>query len=264
LMSKQFLLQRDAPALLEQNLRLEFDLYQLYDQVLMLSREEYALAQARSTAPLAYVPRGVDVLSADRPLEDCSGDLYDLLFIGSQHPPNIEGVNWFYEHVFRPRLKRHGHRWAIAGSICESLTLADSAVELLGRVNDIDALYRRCKVVVVPLFKGAGVSIKTLEALGHGKPVVTTPVGMRGLYEGGGCVFEMRFDHEPEKVARCVRKLCASRAMREQYGLKAIDYMRTHFSREAYERRMDQLLAQATDRLPVAGSSTAHLDPLAA
>ncbi|HUY35698.1 MAG TPA: glycosyltransferase [Pirellulales bacterium] len=247
IMSTQFQPKRESPALFAQNLRLEFDLYDLFDVALLLNRDEASLAGARSSAPLRYVPQGVETASPDRPLEDAEDDLYDLLFIGCPHPPNIEGVNWFYEHVFRPRLKRHGLRWAIAGSVCESLALADPAVDLLGRVDDLDALYRKSKIVIVPLFQGAGVSIKTLEALGHGKPVVSTPVGMRGLHDSRDCVIELRFEEEPEKVARCIRDLCASSGLRESYGRKAMEYIQTHFSRESYARRMDELLAVLMD-----------------
>ncbi|HVC92684.1 MAG TPA: glycosyltransferase family 4 protein [Pirellulales bacterium] len=263
-LSKQFALRAGGPALLGHNLRVEFDLYELYDQVMMISQEEYELARARSGARVAYLARAVDTVSAGSRLEDTADDLFDLLFVGSDHPPNSEAIAWFYEHVFRPRLKRIGLRWAIAGSVCNHLSLSDPCVELLGSVDDLDAVYRRSKVVVVPLLSGTGISIKTLEALGRGKPVVATPVGLRGLSDVGDCVVAMPFEEQPEKVARCIRELCASQSLREQYGRRGLEYIRRNFSREGYERRMDELLAAVTGEPLAAAPSTPQLQSSAA
>ena len=43
-----------------------------------------------------------------------------------------------------------------------------------GPLNDI---YRRSKLVIVPLFEGTGMSIKSIESLAMGCPTVTSPVG---------------------------------------------------------------------------------------
>ena len=49
------------------------------------------------------------------------------------------------------------------------------------RVEDIRSFYARIGASIVPLLSGTGVSIKTLEAIAHGKPVVATSAGVRGL-----------------------------------------------------------------------------------
>jgi glycosyltransferase involved in cell wall biosynthesis len=54
-------------------------------------------------------------------------------------------------------------------------------VTLLPWVEDIAEFYGRIAVSVVPLLQGTGVSLKTLESLRYGRPVVSTPAGARGL-----------------------------------------------------------------------------------
>ncbi len=242
IMSKQFLLGRSAPIRLERDLRLEFDLYELFDVVLMLNEDEAEFAQSRSAAKIEYVPRGFETSLSGTPREVEGDESYDLLFVGCHHPPNIEGVRWFYEHIFRPHLKRHGLRWAIAGSIGEHLDLNDPDIQLLGRVDDLGGVYRRAKVVVVPLFQGAGISIKTLEALAHGKPVVSTPVGARGLPDCDQSLVKLCFKSQTAEVASRILEFCHSPPLRNEYGRKAIDYIQTHFSNETYFAQMDQLL----------------------
>jgi glycosyltransferase involved in cell wall biosynthesis len=55
-------------------------------------------------------------------------------------------------------------------------------------VDDLKALYQRCKIAVVPIFSGSGTRIKIIEAAGYGKAIVTSSIGVEGL--------EMRDGHE--------------------------------------------------------------------
>lgn len=54
-------------------------------------------------------------------------------------------------------------------------------VVLTGFVDDLGAEYARAAVALVPVLQGAGVKFKTVEALCHGVPVVTTTVGAEGI-----------------------------------------------------------------------------------
>jgi glycosyltransferase involved in cell wall biosynthesis len=74
----------------------------------------------------------------------------------------------------------------------------------LGRVQDLAAVYRRADVVVNPVRGGTGLNVKTIEALGRGMPVVTTPSGARGLEAGAGTAFLVA-DSSPGLAAAVVR-----------------------------------------------------------
>lgn len=248
IMSKQFLLGRNAPLQLARDLSVERDLYSLFDLVLMINQGEAEFMQARSSANVQYMPRGMESLPTGAVLEDENAETFDLLFVGCPHPPNVEGVRWFYEHVFAPHLKPHGLRWAIAGTIGEHLGVADESVRILGRVDDLGALYRRSKVVIVPIFKGASISIKTLEALSRGKPVVSTPVGARGLLDCDESMLTICFQSATEEVVRRILGLTRSSQLRNEYGRKALKYIESHFGREHYYREMDRLLMPLLDR----------------
>jgi hypothetical protein len=54
-------------------------------------------------------------------------------------------------------------------------------LELAGMVDDPSDFYGRVKVCLVPLLNGAGVSLKTMEPLSYGLPVLATTKGARGL-----------------------------------------------------------------------------------
>jgi hypothetical protein len=69
----------------------------------------------------------------------------------------------------------------LAGRITRTLEADVAGVVRLGPVDDLKPLYRQCRVVINPAVAGTGLKIKTLEALGHLRPLVTWPNGTDGL-----------------------------------------------------------------------------------
>lgn len=56
-----------------------------------------------------------------------------------------------------------------------------AGVEVIGDVADMAASYRDAHVAVVPLRAGGGSRIRVLEAFAHGRPVVSSAIGMEGI-----------------------------------------------------------------------------------
>jgi glycosyltransferase involved in cell wall biosynthesis len=74
----------------------------------------------------------------------------------------------------------------VGGGASEELqrTAQAAGVELTGFVPDLSALLACACALVSPLRFGSGIKIKVLEALAHGVPVITTPVGAEGIPAG--------------------------------------------------------------------------------
>jgi glycosyltransferase involved in cell wall biosynthesis len=104
-----------------------------------------------------------------------------VLFVGSGNPINVEALNYFLASVL-PLLERRmkGVRILAAGTVCEKLT-EHPALTKLGTFVDICEAYSQADLVINPVRYGTGLNVKTVEALGFGMPVVTTPVGGKGL-----------------------------------------------------------------------------------
>jgi glycosyltransferase involved in cell wall biosynthesis len=250
ILSRQFLYPDSSPAAIQHQLKTEFDLYKMYDLVIMLNEEEAEIARQRSSARIEYAPRAVNVVDEFEAFGPTLETKYDLLFVACQYRPNVAGIRWFYEHVFRPFLKPHGVTLALAGNVCQAAEICDPAVTLLGPVDDLSQTYRAAKAVVVPLFEGTGVSIKTLEAMGAGKPVIATPCGRRGLSDCEDSLICLPFEAAPAEAAARIVSLCRSPADRESLGRRALDYVKRRFSVEAYGQRMDRLLGDLPSDTP--------------
>ena len=114
----------------------------------------------------------------------------DILFIGGfTHAPNKDAVLWFAREVW-PMVKHkiRGGKFIIAGSNvpAEVKSLAGDDINVVGFLTEeaLRILYNKVKLVVVPLRYGAGVKGKTVEAMFHGVPVVSTESGLEGLPDG--------------------------------------------------------------------------------
>jgi len=115
------------------------------------------------------------------------GNRAGLLFVGGfNHHPNVDGVLWFVREVLgKVREAIPECTFYIVGShpTAEVLAVADEHVVVTGFVSDeeLEEYYKRARVVVIPLRYGAGVKGKTIEAMYHGVPIVSTSTGTEGL-----------------------------------------------------------------------------------
>lgn len=102
--------------------------------------------------------------------------------------PNIDAVIWFAQHVFPKVVSEYPNlKWHIVGSNApqeiEELAVEMENITLRGYISDeeLGQLYRKCRMVVVPLRYGAGVKGKIVEAAYYQIPVVTTTIGGEGI-----------------------------------------------------------------------------------
>ena len=116
------------------------------------------------------------------------GALFTFLYVGTLgYLPNADGLKWFCDEVL-PRLReeaRKPFRVKLVGRGMTSRLAASLArcpeVEPMGYVADIESVYAQADAAIVPLRAGGGTSIKLVEAMAHGLPVVATPAGARGI-----------------------------------------------------------------------------------
>ncbi len=106
-------------------------------------------------------------------------------FIGSNAIFNTEGIVYFCTRIL-PLVLREipSFRCLIAGKAIDPLSLVGQSwpgVSMEPYVDDVGSFYARIGASIVPLLSGTGVSIKNLEAIAHGKPVVAPSAGVRGL-----------------------------------------------------------------------------------
>ncbi|MER2264452.1 glycosyltransferase [Methylobacterium oxalidis] len=104
----------------------------------------------------------------------------DVAILGSwTWEANRVGLDWYVREV-HPRLPSD-LKVEIAGRGAEDLAGTASNLSVCGPVDDAAAFLSGASCIAVPSIAGAGIQIKTLDAIATGKPVVATPVAMRGI-----------------------------------------------------------------------------------
>lgn len=110
----------------------------------------------------------------------------DMLFIGQNHFPNLEAVQWFLEKVW-PLLVKNRYNLKVVGPVDvlvrERLPHLFEAFQscFAGAVDELAPYYNSARCVIAPMVSGSGTSIKTIEALALGKPFVGTSKAFRGM-----------------------------------------------------------------------------------
>ncbi|HQT79365.1 MAG TPA: glycosyltransferase [Rhodopila sp.] len=106
-------------------------------------------------------------------------------FIGADSVMNLDAVIHLRDRILpRVRTLQPDFRMLIAGTLSRNvgpLLKGVANVEVWPDLPDVARFYDAIGVAAIPLRFGTGVSVKAIEALGYGCPVVTTPVGVRGI-----------------------------------------------------------------------------------
>lgn len=153
-----------------------------------------------------------------------------LVFVGNfNHTPNIDAVLWLVREIL-PRVKARlpGVRLEIVGNNPPATVraLASEHVQVSGWVPDTKPHLDAARISVAPLRVGAGMKGKVGEALAHGLPVVTTPIGAEGMDLVDGR--EVLIAESADAFANAVVRLHQDRAMWERMA---------EAGRESVERR---------------------------
>ena len=174
------------------------------------------------------------------------------VFVGSAGYANVEAADILERQA--PALMRAGVETIVVGRVGIGRDPVPGC-RWIGEVENVAPWLRAADLALCPLAQGSGTSLKVVEYLAAGLPLVTTPVGARGLelQDGRDALIVA-----PERFPDAVMRLGEDVALRARLGAAARAHAVAHFSWSAAG-------AQATaalDRLVEARRPTAA--PLAA
>lgn len=104
------------------------------------------------------------------------------LFIGSYFVPNNEGVVWFAKNV----LPHVSITMRVVGKGMDKLKREEAIlrnIEVIGSVPDLAPYINDADLMILPIFKGSGMKVKTCESLMFGKNIIGTDEAFEG-YDG--------------------------------------------------------------------------------
>ena len=107
--------------------------------------------------------------------------------LASNNPANRSAIENFINSIWLPSFTiAKNIQLTIAGSVCSSFEPRQFEAKNIVWAPELDSperFYRSVDVVVNPIEFGSGLKIKNVEAIAHGKPLITTSHGANGFVE---------------------------------------------------------------------------------
>lgn len=163
--------------------RYERSLINRFPRVAITKPEDAVLLSAdRASEPL-LIPNGI---STPHQVSDRQDSRPTFLFVGILgYGPNIDAATWFASDIF-PLIRRSlpQARFVVAGrSPCPpelTTLLREPNIQIVESPEDLSTIYAAATAVVTPIRLGHGTRIKVLEALAHGRALISTTEATRG------------------------------------------------------------------------------------
>lgn len=158
-----------------------------------------------------------------------------LLFVGGfGHDPNLDAVLWFLENIFPKVYERIKVPFYIVGSKAPKAITECKVPGVVSKgfvtEEELATLYKKCRVVVVPLRYGAGVKGKVVEALYNGVPIVTTDVGAEGI---NGVENVVRVVNSAEEMIDSICNLYLDKSSLCKMATSSYEFVKQQFGLEA-------------------------------
>ena len=230
------------------------------DATIVLTDQEADIVRREAPSALIHVIPLVpdpDELCRAAPLFAPFSARSGVIFVGTyQHAPNADAVTYFVRSIWplvRQRVPTAVFRIVGSGVTPEVQALAGNGIEVVGFVDDLDAVLAQCRVAVVPLRYGAGMKGKILTSLRAGLPTVSSSIGIEGFALTPG--EEILVEDDPNMFADAVIRLYTEEAMWTRLSQKGLEFARKNFSFDRSRNLFHRLLSDIkVDRL---SSSTA-------
>ena len=104
----------------------------------------------------------------------------EILFVGSDFYANVHGLKWLVANVISHM--DSSLQLNVIGRGLERIrdSFGHENVNIIGTVDNIDEFYYNARAIVLPVFHGSGMKVKTAEALHYGRYLIGSPEAFVG------------------------------------------------------------------------------------
>jgi glycosyltransferase involved in cell wall biosynthesis len=161
--------------------------YKKVDNIACISKDECNYLISHSYHNISFSPTLVESSNCkNRNLESKC-----VIYVGSLFMPNnVNGLKWYIKNVHKSlKQKEPEYKLIIVGSThgkkdedkINRLCKNDSQINCFYNIDDLEPYYDQSSIFINPIFNGAGVKIKSINAVIEGLPLVSTKIGVEGI-----------------------------------------------------------------------------------
>jgi polysaccharide biosynthesis protein PslH len=195
---------------------------------------------------IQVVPNGVDIGFFNPLVLPEPNNKYDIVFVGNLgYFPNIQASFSIVNHILPLLLKDFPNiRILLAGARPGSKirSLSSKNVEVVAWLEDIRWAYQNAKVFVVPLFTGAGLQNKMLEAMSMSLPCITTNHVNVSLGANDGQ--HLLIANDVLEFAEKIKTLLLDEVLRTNLGQNARQFVNDNFTWEKSNKKLLSLFEE--------------------
>lgn len=188
-----------------------------------------------------FLPAAIDLNIKKQSLSSHTVLLLGNLFM----PNNQEGIKFYMEKIHPKLLDVDNYKLIIAGNSrgislkwLDLLCSRYNNIKIYDSPKTLESIYAASSVFVNPLLHGAGVKLRTINAIENGMPVVSTKVGNEGtgLINGE----HIMISDDSENIVKCIKLLLKDEQIRRKLAINAQNYLIEHYN---HEMALKQVLA---------------------
>ncbi len=208
----------------------------------IISQQDREHLKIEQKEQINIIPNGVD-FNFFKPDHAVKKD-YDLAFVGNMgYAPNVEAARYLVQDILPLlKVKFPKIKILIAGArpTPEVRKLESEQVTITGWLDDIRSAYNSAEIFVAPLFMGAGLQNKILEAMAMCLPCVTTPMVNNAIgAKQGTTVF---LAHDAQSFADAIIKLKENVALSKKIAQQSQIFVRENFAWDNFVEDLNQLI----------------------
>jgi glycosyltransferase involved in cell wall biosynthesis len=170
----------------------------------------------------------------------------------------VDAVRWLV-HEIMPLVWRKAPeiRCLIIGSgLSDDLhrELARPGIDVLGRVDDLAAVFERSRLTVAPLRFGAGLKDKVLRSLAAGLPCIGTPEALRGMQALPPAITNMCQGKTASELAAAIVRLHQHESVNTACVQIGLSYIGEFYNHSRIDELMEEIARPALNRQRAARS----------
>ena len=159
----------------------------------------------------------------------------NILFVGSyNHLPNQEAID-FIDKEIAPKFEHL--RFNLVGSGLFKVAITSKNIFLYSDVSsrELNEFYLQNDIFLCPLFSGAGVKKKILDAMSYGLPILSTRIGLQDIYDNS---FPFELSNNAGDFIKNLNILILSSEKRMTQSEFNYNYVKKNFSKKLFMKYM--------------------------
>lgn len=221
--------------LVQQLKKYELNTLKNVDGIISISEEDQSsFRQHRITVPSMVLPPIIEIKNTAQNYQ-----LKDFYFLGAMDwEPNIEGITWLKKNVLNNDFSTFSIH--LAGKGGKKTRNVENNIHQHGEVKDASKFIENHGICIIPIQSGSGVKIKLLENMAHGKPVITTSEGAKGVpVEHQKHVI---LANTPQEFLTAMLELHQNETLRKNLGSNAKTFIEHNYNSEKHTSRLVQFI----------------------